>query len=371
MDHGGIARYHYLYLSRSNQRDHPLPSPKRRRSRVILWFFDSSIGRGLLFACCDSVHYLARLWAYVLRVTRENPIWWCGKGRRSSWRTSRVEITVRACIARNLRDHSCTLRKLFVSLVSYSPLQHVLFFLRKYLIFAEEFLFNSIFLLYLFIYFLFIKVSIVWKLKTKGREDDTLKGVSFFFSFLFFFPFRVELSPHLRGTMCIIIARDCTWRIGARMGMRILLRYHAVVIPRGRQECDFWPRGWTAPSSYAWFARDVWTPRVFAGFFPSFFFITTHRNTRSPSCEIIHCEKSRITAITPSLLSSTKKNIASCFAIATNRDTSIDSRFEENTWEDERSLPSFFLLKSQTNTNRTISCCRKTRETRLLLVSVA
>lgn len=42
-------------------------------------------------------------------------------------------------------------------------------------------------------------------------------------------------------------------------------------------------------------------------FFLLFFFITTHRNTRSPSCEIIHCEKSRITAITPSLLSSTKK----------------------------------------------------------------
>lgn len=77
----------------------------------------------------------------------------------------------RNCIARNLRDHSCTLRKLFVSLVSYSPLQHVLFFLRKYLIFAEEFLFNFIFLLYLFIYLFFVHRSI-----DRLKIEDERKG---------------------------------------------------------------------------------------------------------------------------------------------------------------------------------------------------
>lgn len=61
------------------------------------------------------------------------------------------------------------------------------------------------------------------------------------FPFLFFFSLSSSSVPLFAcGTMYNYCTR---LYIGARMGMRILLRYHAVVIPRGRQECDFWLRG--------------------------------------------------------------------------------------------------------------------------------
>lgn len=155
------------------------------------------------------------------------------------------------------------------------------------------------------------------------------------FPFLFFFSLSSSSVPLFAcGTMYNYCTR---LYIGARMGMRILLRYHAVVIPRGRQECDFWLRGWTAPSSYASrFARDVWTRRFFA---VSFFFFFYYHSSKHPSFhyKIIHCEKSRIT----SLLSSKQKYHHHRSRI--NRDTWIDSRSRKTVQSMKDSF--FFFLK--------------------------
>lgn len=64
------------------------------------------------------------------------------------------------------------------------------------------------------------------------------------FPFLSFFSLSLFESSSVPLFACGTMYNYCTrLYIGARMGMRFLLRYHAVVTPRGRQECDFWLRG--------------------------------------------------------------------------------------------------------------------------------
>lgn len=116
------------------------------------------------------------------------------------WRSSRVEITVRALAlparARNLRDYSCTLRNSSCRTACYNMFCFScvnIWYLRKnfYLI-----LFNFPSLFFSFFFFKCRSFE-NWRRMIRWREFPFL----FLFFSSFFISSRVELSPRLRGTM--------------------------------------------------------------------------------------------------------------------------------------------------------------------------